>query len=175
LVFRLNSFLPNDIAVKKIFEVTDDAHARFDATERTYEYWLVQCKNPFYSDTAHYVNRALDVKKMNKAAKLIMNYKDFECFSKTHTDVKTFLCNLKNAQWQEIEDCLVFTISADRFLRNMVRAVVGTLLEVGLRKLSITDVKDILESKDRSKAGASVPAKGLYLVDVKYPQKIIND
>lgn len=174
LVFRLNSFLPEDISVKRFFEVSGEAHARFNATERTYEYWLVQEKNPFYLNTAHYVNRELDVQKMNEAAKVIMGYTDFECFSKSHTDVKTNLCDLKKAQWEAVDDRLVFTISADRFLRNMVRAVVGTLLEVGLGKWTIDDVKTILESKDRSKAGTSVPAKGLYLVEIKYPQEIIN-
>ena len=174
LVFRLNSFLPEDISVKRIFEVSAEAHARFNATERTYEYWLVQQKNPFYSDTAHYVNRQLDIQKMNKAAKMLLEYTDFECFSKSQTDVKTYLCDLKKAKWQATEDCLVFSITADRFLRNMVRAVVGTLLEVGLGKWTIDDVKYILESKDRSKAGTSVPAKGLYLVDIKYPEKIIK-
>jgi len=174
LVFRLNSFLPEDISVKRILEVPAEAHARFNATERTYEYWLVQQKNPFYSDTAHYVNRQLDVQKMNKVAKMMLEYTDFECFSKSQTDVKTYLCDLKKAKWQATEDCLVFSITADRFLRNMVRAVVGTLLEVGLGKWTIDDVKYILESKDRSKAGTSVPAKGLYLVDIKYPEKIIK-
>lgn len=174
LVFRLNSFLPDDISVNRIFEVPSDAHARFDATERTYEYWLVQHKNPFYSDTAHYINRPLDIPKMNEAAKTIVGHTDFECFSKSQTEVKTFLCDVKKAEWQEADNRLVFKISADRFLRNMVRAVVGTLLEVGLGKWTIEDVKTILESKDRSRAGASVPAKGLYLVAIKYPQKIIN-
>lgn len=175
LVFRMNSFLPDDISVRRIFEVPSEAHARFDATERTYEYWLVQKKNPFYSDTAYYVNRPLDIQKMNEAAKVMMEYTDFECFSKSHTDVKTYICNIKKAQWQEINDRLVFRINADRFLRNMVRAVVGTLLEVGLGKRTVNDVKDILESKDRSKAGPSVPAKGLYLVEVKYPQEVIDN
>jgi len=174
LIFKLNSFLPNDIVVKDIFEVPSDAHVRFNAIERTYEYWLVQNKNPFYAETAHYIGRKLNVKKMNEAAKLMMTYTDFECFSKSNTDVKTYLCKLKEAQWQPIEDRLVFTITADRFLRNMVRAIVGTLIEVGLEKWTINDVKKILESKDRSKAGPSVPAKGLYLTRVKYPQEIVK-
>jgi len=172
LVFRLNSFLPEDISVKRIFDVPAEAHARFDATERTYEYWMVQKKNPFYSDTAHYVNRPLNIQMMNEAAKVMMEHTDFECFSKSQTEVKTYLCDLKKAEWQELEDRLVFTISADRFLRNMVRAVVGTLLEVGMGKWTLDDVKNILESKDRSKAGASVPAKGLYLGEIKYPLTI---
>lgn len=175
LIFKLNSFLPEDISVKDIFEVPLEAHARFDAIERTYEYWLVQDKNPFYVETAHYIGRKLDVKKMNEAAKLMMAHTDFECFSKSNTDVKTYLCKLKEAQWRRIEDRLVFTITADRFLRNMVRAIVGTLIEVGLEKWTIDDVKNILESKDRSKAGPSVPAKGLYLTRVKYPKNIVKN
>lgn len=170
LVFRLNSFLPDDIEVSRIFEVPSGAHARFDAVERTYEYWLTQQKNPFYTDLAHFVKQPLDVQKMNTAASLMMQYDDFECFSKSNTDVKTYLCKLKKAEWTETDDRLVFTITADRFLRNMVRAVVGTLLEVGFGKWSVDDVKNILESKDRSKAGPSVPAKGLYLTKVEYPQ-----
>ncbi|MBM1106278.1 tRNA pseudouridine(38-40) synthase TruA [Aurantibacter crassamenti] len=174
LVFRLNSLLPEDIAVKCIFDVPHDSHARFNATERTYEYWLVQQKNPFYTDEAHYVNRSLAVDKMNDAATLMLSYSDFECFSKSKTEVHTYLCDLKKAEWRMVDDRLVFTITADRFLRNMVRAIVGTLLEVGLGKWNLDDVKNILESKNRSKAGASVPAKGLYLVAIKYPSKIIN-
>ncbi|MEO9894534.1 tRNA pseudouridine(38-40) synthase TruA [Aurantibacter sp.] len=174
LIFRLNSFLPDDIAVKSIFEVSADAHARFNATERTYEYWLVQKKNPFYLEHAHYINRTLDVAKMNAAAALMMTYSDFECFSKSKTEVHTFLCDLKKAEWQVIDDRLVFTISANRFLRNMVRAIVGTLIEVGIGKWTLEDVKTILESKDRTKAGVSVPAKGLYLLAIKYPQEITN-
>lgn len=170
LVFRLNSFLPDDIGVSRIFEVPPQAHARFDAIERTYEYWLTQKKNPFYTDFAHFVKHPLDIQKMNEAAKLMMQYDDFECFSKSNTDVKTYICKLLRAEWSVVDDRLVFTITSDRFLRNMVRAVVGTLLEVGIGKWSIDDVKNILEYKDRSKAGPSVPAKGLYLTIVRYPQ-----
>ena len=174
LAHRLNNYLPADIAVKAILKVKPESHARFDALERTYEYWLVQQKNPCDLDTGHYVNRLMDIQKMNEAAKVIMEHTDFECFSKSQTDVKTYLCDIKKAKWKEMDDRLVFTISADRFLRNMVRAIVGTLLEVGLGKWTVDDVKTILESNDRSKAGTSVPAKGLYLVNIKYPQKIIN-
>lgn len=169
LVFRLNSFLPDDIGVGRIFEVLPEAHARFDAVARTYEYWLTQKKNPFYTDFAYYVKQPLDIQKMNQAARLLMEYDDFECFSKTNTEVKTFRCKIIKAQWAQVDDRLVFTITADRFLRNMVRAIVGTLLEVGLGKWSLDDVKNILECGDRSKAGPSVPAKGLYLTQVKYP------
>ncbi|HET8736190.1 MAG TPA: tRNA pseudouridine(38-40) synthase TruA [Pricia sp.] len=174
LIYRLNAFLPPAIAVQHIFEVSDAAHARFDATERTYEYWVVQEKNPFYSDYAHYVKVPLDIQAMNEAATMLLGYGDFESFSKSNTDVKTYRCSIKNAIWERHNDKLVFTITADRFLRNMVRAVVGTLLEVGMKKRSSADVKRIINSKDRSQAGPSVPAKGLYLTSVRYPENLIQ-
>lgn len=172
LAHRMNSFLPDDIAVDGLFRVKDDAHARFDAIERTYEYWVVQEKNPFYRDTAHLVWSPLNLENMNKAASIVMEYTDFECFSKSNTDVKTFVCDIKKAHWERKKDKLVFSITADRFLRNMVRAVVGTLLDVGLGKTEPEDVRSIVESKDRGKAGVSVPAKGLYLTKVTYPETI---
>jgi tRNA pseudouridine38-40 synthase len=134
----------------------------------------VQEKNPFQIDTAHYIWASLDISGMNKAASILMEYEDFECFSKSHTDVKTYLCKLKKAVWEKKEDKLVFTITADRFLRNMVRAIVGTLLEVGLKKIAPEAIREIIKSKDRSRAGVSVPAKGLYLTKVLYPEKIIK-
>jgi tRNA pseudouridine38-40 synthase len=172
LVFRLNALLPEDIAVQNVVEVAADAHARFDALERTYEYWLVKEKNPFFEDAAHYVKQPLDIEKMNEAARLFLQHADFECFSKSNTDVHTYLCAIKEAVWTIDKDKWVFTITADRFLRNMVRAIVGTLLDVGAGKTQIEDVKSILDSKDRSKAGASVPAKGLYLTKIMYPEAI---
>jgi len=174
LVYRTNAFLDDDIAVQKVFEVDTDAHARFDATERTYEYWVVQEKNPFLTEAAHYVRRPLNVVKMNEAAALFLQNEDFECFSKSNTDVKTYLCEVKKARWEEKKDKLVFTITANRFLRNMVRAIVGTLLEVGQGKMEVADVKTILKNKDRSQAGPSVPAKGLYLTAVNYPKSILK-
>lgn len=172
LIFRLNAFLPDDIAIADIFRVRKDAHARFDALERTYEYCITQSKNPFYADRAHYIRYALDIDAMNEAAKLLMRYDDFECFSKSNTDVRTYLCRITKAQWALDTDTLVFTISADRFLRNMVRAIVGTLLDVGIGKKNLKDVSTIIEGKDRSLAGASVPAKGLYLTKIVYPETI---
>jgi tRNA pseudouridine38-40 synthase len=172
LVFRTNAFLPDDIAVTEIFPVHEEAHARFDATERTYEYWITQKKNPFYYDRAHYVKQALAIDKMNSAAQLLLEHQDFECFSKSNTDVRTYVCDVRKAIWTQENDILVFTISADRFLRNMVRAIVGTLLNVGYGKWSLDDVQGILKSKDRTKAGASVPAKGLYLTNIDYPKTI---
>ncbi len=175
LIFRVNAFLPEDIAVHSIIEVNKDAHARFDATARTYEYWVTQKKNPFLKDSSYLVKKELDVAVMNKAAKMLFEYNDFECFSKSNTDVRTFLCDIKQAEWTKVEDKLVFTIQADRFLRNMVRAIVGTLLDVGLGKKSVDNVNTIIKSKDRSKAGASVPANGLYLTKVTYPNTIIKN
>ncbi|WP_273566162.1 tRNA pseudouridine(38-40) synthase TruA [Maribacter halichondriae] len=172
LTYRLNAFLPDDISVQKIFEVTDEAHARFDATERTYEYWITQVKNPFLNEAAYFVKQPLDFTKMNVAAQLLLQHHDFECFSKSNTDVKTYRCELKKAVWEEKDGLWIFTVSADRFLRNMVRAMVGTLLEVGQGKLEVVDVKTILKSKDRAQAGPSVPAKGLYLTQVNYPESI---
>ncbi|SIS87516.1 tRNA pseudouridine38-40 synthase [Zobellia uliginosa] len=172
LVYRLNAFLPEAIAVHDVFKVPAEAHARFDAEERTYEYWVVQGKNPFYTDFAYYVKHRLDIDRMNRAAELLLQFEDFECFSKSNTDVKTYLCDVKKAVWEMKGDRLVFTITADRFLRNMVRAVVGTLLEVGMGKIDLSDVKSIINSRNRSNAGPSVPAKGLYLTSVLYPKKI---
>ncbi|WP_298515894.1 tRNA pseudouridine(38-40) synthase TruA [uncultured Kordia sp.] len=169
LTFKLNSFLPKDVAIHKIHSVHEEAHARFDATGRTYEYWIVSQKNPFHIQSAHTVFKELDIDVMNEAAKELFNYNDFKCFSKTHTDVKTYICKIEKAVWEQKNELLVFTICADRFLRNMVRAIVGTLLEVGLGKLSIAEFKQIIESRDRSKAGTSVPGKALYLTAVTYP------
>ncbi|WP_375325150.1 tRNA pseudouridine(38-40) synthase TruA [Flagellimonas sp. GZD32] len=174
LVYRLNSFLPDDVAVHKILEMVPNAHARFDATERTYEYWLVKEKNPFYFDLAHCVLQPLDLKAMNQAGALLLGHSDFECFSKSNTDVKTFTCDVRHAKWEIKEDKWVFTITADRFLRNMVRAVVGTLLDVGTGKITPEHIHKIIESKDRAEAGVSVPAKGLYLTKVLYPKEIFD-
>ena len=173
LVHRLNRFLPGDIAVNHLTIVPEEAHARFSAVARTYEYYIVRRKDPFYRDRAYLVTRPLDVEAMNRAAEMIMTFEDFECFSKSNTDVHTFICNITSAYWKEAGNLLVFHITADRFLRNMVRAIVGTLLDVGLGKLSLSDVKAIIKSKNRSEAGVSVPAKGLYLTRVEYPEGIL--
>ena len=174
LVYRLNSFLPDDIAIHKVYSVGDTAHARFDALERTYEYWVTQRKNPFLQEGAYYMSHPLDVDAMNRAAAELLQHTDFECFSKSNTDVKTYLCSLKQATWSTDGEKLIFTITADRFLRNMVRAIVGTLLDVGLGKKSVDNVNSIIKSKDRGEAGSSVPAKGLYLTRVIYPKTTLN-
>ncbi|RZJ67587.1 MAG: tRNA pseudouridine(38-40) synthase TruA [Flavobacterium sp.] len=168
LIHRLNSFLPNDIAVHDIIPVADDAHARFDATQRTYEYHIHTKKEVFLENLSCYYQNELDLEMMNLAARQLLLHDDFECFSKTNTDVNTFICKISHAEWTQIGDRLIFTISADRFLRNMVRAIVGTLIQVGLGKTSLSDFEAIIESKNRSRAGFSVPARGLYLIEVKY-------
>ena len=169
LVKKMNSFLPNDISVHRIRGVSAEAHARFDATARTYEYRIHQQKNPFLSEFSWYYFRDLDVDAMNEAAQIILMYEDFECFSKTHTDVFTFNCTITEAYWRQEKDQLIFTVSANRFLRNMVRAIVGTLINVGIGKLKAEDMHQIIKSKNRGQAGFSVPAHGLFLTKVRYP------
>ena len=173
LVFLLNGFLPNDIAIKKIHRVISSAHARFDASERSYEYHIATVKDPFYAAFHHYLKNKPDIDLMNQATKILLAYEDFKCFSRSNTDVKTFLCNIKTAEWRPEGTSLVFYIRANRFLRNMVRAIVGTLIEVGEGKISFSDIKTILLLKDRAKAGYSVPANGLSLMDIEYPKDIL--
>ncbi len=169
LVNKLNSILPKDIAVHSMVEVAGDAHARFDATSRVYEYHLITNKNVFLYDYAMRVFSNLDFEKMNIAAQILFEYEDFTSFSKLHTDAKTNNCKIYQAKWKDEGDRWVFTIEANRFLRDMVRAIVGTLLEVGMGKLSLEGFRTIIENKNRNNAGSSVPAKGLFLCDVKYP------
>jgi tRNA pseudouridine38-40 synthase len=175
LLVRLNSFLPKDIAIRQIRNVKPDAHARYAAVERSYEYHITQVKNPFLTGYAYYFIKPVDVTLMNRAAALLCGVHDFECFSKVKTDVKNFTCHIKHAQWHEHAGLLVFTITANRFLRGMVRAIVGTLLSVGTGKISQGDFEGILKSKDRKKAGMNVPPEGLYLKEVKYPEAIFID
>jgi tRNA pseudouridine38-40 synthase len=169
LVQKLNSFLPKDIVVYRFLPLQDNAHARFDATSRTYEYHIHTFKDAFVHEGSWYNFHHLDVEKMNEAAKALFDYIDFKCFSKTHTDVKTFNCRITEAHWQQNGTHMVFTVTADRFLRNMVRAIVGTLVDVGLGKMTIEGFRAVIESRDRNKAGFSVPAHGLYLTKVEYP------
>ncbi len=170
LVHKLNSFLPSDIAVQKIWKVDNELHARFSALYRTYKYFISTKKNPFKTEFAYKYLLPLDISKMNKAAKILFDNKNFTSFSRLHTDVKTNNCKIFIAEWEQENSQLIFTIKADRFLRNMVRAIVGTLLEVGQGKLSVDNFKKIIESKDRGAAGASAPAQGLFLVDIEYPE-----
>ncbi|MDR2853705.1 MAG: tRNA pseudouridine(38-40) synthase TruA [Prevotellaceae bacterium] len=166
---KLNRFLPKDIAVKKIIPVKNDAHARFDAVLRQYEYHIITEKNVFKNHLAARFDMPLDFEKMNIAAAVLKEYRDFTSFSKLHTDVKTNNCQISAAKWEQRGDEWVFVVAADRFLRNMVRAIVGTLLEVGKGKISLDEFRGIIESKNRNNAGMSVPAHGLYLVKVEYP------
>jgi len=172
LVFKLNSLLPNDIAILSIFEVNENAHARFDALNRTYVYRVSLTKNPFSVGYAFQTHHKPNMEVMNEAAKVLLQYKDFQCFSKSKTDVNTYHCTIQIAEWIALENELIFTIKADRFLRNMVRAIVGTLLDVGFGKITIADLHKIIKSKNRSNAGTSVPAEGLYLTKIEYPEKI---
>lgn len=167
--YKLNAILPNDIVIHHTYLVHNDAHTRFDALSRSYEYKIILGRNPFLLDTSWQLNyKDIQVDLMNQAAKILYEYEDFECFSKVKTDVHTFNCTITHAEWKLVNNELTFYISANRFLRNMVRAIVGTLLNVGLGKTSIEEFKKIIESKNRSKAGVSVPAKGLFLTQVTY-------
>ncbi|NDV66332.1 tRNA pseudouridine(38-40) synthase TruA [Bacteroides sp. 224] len=169
---KLNRILPQDISIYKVRKVKPDAHARFDATARTYKYYITTHKYPFDRFYRYRISTPLDFAKMNEAAKLLFEYTDFTSFSKLHTDVKTNNCKVTHAQWeQQDEYTWVFTIRADRFLRNMVRAVVGTLLEVGRGKMTLQGFRNVIEQKDRCKAGSSVPGNALFLVDVEYPEE----
>jgi len=172
LTYRLNRFLPKDIAIRKIFQVKKNIHSRFDALLRSYRYIISRQKDPFSIHLSHFYPFELDVKKMNDAAGYLFDYKDFTSFSKLHTDTKTNFCKIHFARWEAVETELIFTIKADRFLRNMVRAIVGTLLEVGRGKISLNDFRQIIESKNRSNAGVSISPDGLYLSQIEYPNDI---
>lgn len=172
LPYLLNRFLKEEIVIYRLDKVKADAHARFDATARTYEYHLGFQKNPFKQQLYYYFHQPVSVEKMNEAAKILLEYEDFEAFAKTHSDVKTFLCNVTRADWESTAEGAIFTITANRFLRNMVRAIVGTLLEIGTGKIEVVDMHKIIQSKNRGEAGFSVPAAGLYLTKIQYPKSI---
>jgi tRNA pseudouridine38-40 synthase len=172
LLLRLNSLLPRDIAISSIRKVKPSASARYDAIERIYRYEITRKKNPFLEGLAWHYFKPADIQTMNRAAALLVGEHDFECFSKVKTDVNHFLCEIKKAEWKQEGDRLYFTIAANRFLRGMVRAIVGTLLDTGTGKISLKDFQAILQSRDRKQAGANVPSHGLYLMKVKYPSGI---
>lgn len=172
LMIKLNSFLPKDITIRSIRGVRENASARYEAVERSYRYQITRAKNPFLEGLAWHYFKTADVQTMNKAAALLLGEHDFECFSKVKTDVNHFLCTIKKAEWKEEGEMLIFTITANRFLRGMVRAIVGTLLDVGSGKTSLKEFQTILQSRDRKKAGANVPSHGLYLTKVKYPSSV---
>ena len=168
LVLKLNSFLPKEIVIFDLFEVDSDLHARFDAESRTYQYHVCTQKNPFKTHFTYYCHRDIDVDKMNEAASLLLQNEDFTSFSKVHTQVNNFICHITEAHWDRVGDELIFTVTANRFLRNMVRALVGTLLEVGFGKLTIQDFQSIIDQKDRRAARTSAPANALFLTEVRY-------
>ncbi len=171
---KINAVLPKDIAVYDLLEVCPEAHARFDATWRSYEYHISLRKNPFEEELSWLCFYQLDVERMNEAAQILLSHRDFECFSKVQTEVNHFQCEIKKAVWEQKDHHLIFHITANRFLRGMVRAIVGTLVEVGTGKLDFNGFKQVLTSKDRRKAGSAAPAHGLFLSRVQYPADIFK-
>lgn len=172
LAFQLNRVLPNDIAVKSIHKVNPDAHARFDATSRSYQYKINNIKDPFLINTSYYRRGDLNLALLNQAAESLMGTQDFESFSKVKTDVNHFRCTITRSEWVQEEDKIYYNVTADRFLRGMVRTLVGTMLDIGDGKISLEELNNIIESLDRKKAGRAVPAHGLYLTEVRYPSDV---
>lgn len=172
LIFRLNGYLPEDISVKSIKRVLPDANARFSALSRTYKYFITRLKDPFFNNSSWLINRKIDIASMNEACTLLFNHSDFTSFSRLHSDTKTNICKIFHAGWEEVDNRTIFTVRADRFLRNMVRALVGTMVEIGYGKMDIKEFEEIILSKDRCRAGKSAPAKGLFLTDIEYPDEI---
>jgi len=169
LIFRLNRLLPDDIAVKSIRKVLPEANARFSAVSRTYKYYIARAKDPFDYDATWFIYGELDRELMNKASLILPDYSDFTSFSRLHSDNKTNICRILRAGWEEEDHRLIFTIRADRFLRNMVRAIVGTMIELGKHKITLKVFEEIIQARNRSAAGTSAPAKGLFLTDIEYP------
>lgn len=172
LIYKLNSYLPKDVSVSHIRKVRDDANARFSAISRTYKYYISREKDPFTDGSSWYIQGKMDVDAMNKSASLLFKYSDFTSFSKLHTDVKTNYCRIDEAYWEEKDNMLIFTIRADRFLRNMVRAIVGTMVDIGMGKKTLREFEVIITAKDRCRAGKSAPAQGLFLTGIEYPEGI---
>ncbi|MCQ2328965.1 MAG: tRNA pseudouridine(38-40) synthase TruA [Paludibacteraceae bacterium] len=168
LAKRLNSLLPKDIAIREIKHVDSEAHARFDAKKRKYEYHILRKKNPFYRDYSCAIYYPLDIEIMNKGAEKLIGRKDFQSFSKVHTDVNNYYCEIYKAFWEERDDQMIFTIEANRFLRGMVRAIVGTLVDLGAGRINLEDLDKIIDSHDRCSAGQAMDAKGLFFVGAKY-------
>ena len=172
LVYQLNAFLPSEIAIKSLIKVSAAANCRFDASSRTYLYKIVQEKDPFFINRAWYYPFELDFDLMNKACEVLKTYRNFASFSKVGSEVKTDICDLMEAEWKKNEGIVLFSVTADRFLRNMVRAIVGTMVEVGSGKMDLDEFRNVIESSDRSKAGFSAPACGLYLKSITYPYEL---
>ena len=173
-VYKINAILPDDISVKSICEVHNDAHCRFDAISREYKYFIYRHKNPFLKETAFYFPYKLDLKKLNEAAEIIRSYSDFTSFSKRKTQVKTFICEIMRSEWRIEDECIVYNVKANRFLRGMVRALVATMLMVAREKISIEDFENIIKGKDPSKSNFSAPSHGLFLCKVEYSQNIFQ-
>lgn len=171
-MYKMNAVLPQDIAVRKIFPVRPDAHARYSAVSRTYKYTLSLVKDTFHSEYTWYYPVKLDVALLNRSAQELQKVNDFKSFAKLHSDVKTHYCHIFEARWDEEEEKLVFTVRANRFLRNMVRAIVGTMVEIGRGKIELSQLKNIIDGRNRSLAGYSVPARGLTLYEIEYPENI---
>jgi len=172
LVFRLNRYLPEDISVNSIKKVLPDANARYSAISRTYKYYISRIKDPFFDNSSWFLHGNIDIAAMNEACGLLFNNSDFTSFSRLHSNTKTNICKIYVAKWVEADNRLVFTIKADRFLRNMVRAIVGTMIEIGFGKMNLKAFEEIILTKDRCRAGKSAPAKGLFLADIEYPKEI---
>lgn len=172
LVYKLNALTPKDVSVHRLIAVGNEVHSRFAATYRKYEYRITYQKNPFLTDLATVMRKNLDVPVMNEAAALLLVHNDFESFSKIHTNVNNFRCSITEAHWVESDNMLVFHVKANRFLRGMVRALVGTMLEVGRGKLTVAGFEQIILSRNRKNAGAQAPAEGLFLVEVGYPESL---
>lgn len=172
LIFRLNCYLPRDISVNAIRKVVPDANARYSAVSRTYKYYISSIKDPFFNNSSWYLHNDIDIIMMNEACKILYKHSDFTSFSKLHSGAKTNICKIFYANWEKSENLLIFTIKADRFLRNMVRAIVGTMIEMGRGKINLNKFEEVILAKDRCKAGKSVPAKGLFLTEIEYPEEI---
>lgn len=170
IIFGLNNILPNDIVIFNISKTKTDFNARFDAISRTYKYYISKNKDPFNINTIAILRHNINIELLNNACKTLFNYTDFTSFSKLHTDTKTNNCKITFANWEQNNDTYIFTITADRFLRNMVRSIVGTMLDLNENKISLDRFKQIIELKDRSKAGKSASAEGLFLTDIVYPK-----
>ena len=172
LIFKLNKFLPPDIAIESVCKVIPSANARFSAISRTYKYYILKEKDPFRHQWGWHIYHPLNISLMNEACGILKNHSDFTSFSRLHTDTKTNICEIFSAEWEETDAEIIFLITANRFLRNMVRALVGTMVDLGLGKIDVEDFKKIIESKNRCEAGQSAPAKGLFLTDIIYPDDI---
>ncbi len=175
VVYNINAILPDDIVIRRIFPVGIKAHSRFDALSRTYRYAVYQTKDPFVADRAYYYPYTLDIEKLQEAATVLTEYTDFSSFSKRNTQVKSFTCNIFQSEWTAEGNLKVYKVEANRFLRGMVRGLVGTMLKVGTGKISMADFRSIIESKDCTKADFSTPPQGLFLLQVKYPISLVEN